>query len=132
MIDSRHGFGTQLVRVCTINGTDLPDDKPGALRAQKNFALRAQLSDDGLPLGIGQTGFVGSLYHAVPPLLDELCLAWCQRVPFDNVRKLMEHEGMKVYIAPRPDSRPKTLLLRAQAVIREASSYIVWRLHLPV
>ena len=60
------------------------------------------------------------------------CVAVSDEYHVFRIRKLMEHEGMKVYIAPRPDSRPKTLLLRAQAVIREASSYIVWRLHLPV
>jgi hypothetical protein len=49
-----------------------------------------------------------------------------------RIHKLLEHQGFKVYVAPRPDSRPRTALARAQAVIREAGSYIAWRLHLPV
>jgi hypothetical protein len=33
-----------------------------------------------------------------------------------------------VYVAPRPDSRPHSMMQRAEAVLREAASYIVWRL----
>ncbi len=60
------------------------------------------------------------------------CVAVSDEYHVFRIRKLMEHEGMKVYVAPRPDSRPRTAVLRAQAVIREAGSYIAWRLHLPV
>jgi uncharacterized SAM-binding protein YcdF (DUF218 family) len=60
------------------------------------------------------------------------CTAVSDEYHVFRIRKLMEHEGMKVYIAPRPDSRPRTALLRAQAVMREAGSYLAWRLHLPI
>jgi uncharacterized SAM-binding protein YcdF (DUF218 family) len=57
------------------------------------------------------------------------CIAVSDEYHVFRIRKLLEHEGLKVYVAPRPDSRPKTMWLRAQAVIREAGSYMVWRLH---
>ncbi len=57
------------------------------------------------------------------------CIAVSDEYHVFRIRKLLEHEGLKVYVAPRPDSRPKTTWLRTQAVIREAGSYMVWRLH---
>jgi hypothetical protein len=48
-----------------------------------------------------------------------------------RIRKLLEHEGMQVYVAPRPDSRPHSLWQRALAVLREAAGYVAWRLHIP-
>jgi len=38
---------------------------------------------------------------------------------------------VKVYVAPRPDSRPRSVWQRALAVLREAVSYMAWQLHLP-
>ena len=60
------------------------------------------------------------------------CIAVSDEYHVFRIRKLLEHEGIKVYVAPRPDSRPRTTLLRAQAVVREAGGYIVWRLRLLV
>jgi hypothetical protein len=48
-----------------------------------------------------------------------------------RIRKLLEHEGVKVYVAPRPDSRPRSTWQRGLAVLREAASYTAWRLHIP-
>lgn len=47
-----------------------------------------------------------------------------------RIRKLLEHEGVQVYVSPRPDSRPHSFWQRAEAVLREASSYLLWRLHI--
>jgi uncharacterized SAM-binding protein YcdF (DUF218 family) len=47
-----------------------------------------------------------------------------------RIRKLLEHEGMTVYVMPRPDSRPRTSSQRALGVLREATSYLLWRLHI--
>jgi len=33
-----------------------------------------------------------------------------------------------VYVAPRPGSRPHSMVQRAYAVMREASSYLLWKL----
>jgi len=46
-----------------------------------------------------------------------------------RIRKLLEHEGIgPVYVAPRADSRPHGLPQRALAVLREATSYLLWRM----
>jgi uncharacterized SAM-binding protein YcdF (DUF218 family) len=47
-----------------------------------------------------------------------------------RIRKLLQHEGIDVYLAPRPDSRPHSLIQRIDAVLREAFSYMFWRLRL--
>ncbi|PYX86958.1 MAG: YdcF family protein [Acidobacteria bacterium] len=59
------------------------------------------------------------------------CVAVSDEYHVFRIQKLLEHEGVKVYVAPRPDSRPQGALHRAFAVLREAFSYIAWRLHLP-
>ena len=58
------------------------------------------------------------------------CLAVSDAYHVFRIRKLLEHEGVTVYVAPRPDSRPHALHQRLDAVLREAFSYMLWRLHL--
>ena len=58
------------------------------------------------------------------------CVAVSDAYHVFRIRKLLEHEGIRVYIAPRPDSRPHSLWQRSEAVLREALSYMAWRLHL--
>src|SRR5579862_4141002 len=60
------------------------------------------------------------------------CVAVSDAYHVFRIRKLLEHEGVQVYISPRPDSIPHSLWQRAEAVLREAASYMVWRLHLQV
>jgi uncharacterized SAM-binding protein YcdF (DUF218 family) len=55
------------------------------------------------------------------------CLAVSDAYHVFRVRKLLEHEGVQVYVAPRPDSRPKTVWKRGAALLRESVSYLVWR-----
>jgi uncharacterized SAM-binding protein YcdF (DUF218 family) len=57
------------------------------------------------------------------------CVAVSDAYHVFRIRKLLEHEGMQVYVSPRPDSRPHSPWQRVEAVLREAASYIVWRLH---
>jgi uncharacterized SAM-binding protein YcdF (DUF218 family) len=59
------------------------------------------------------------------------CVAVSDAYHVFRIRKLLEHEGVRVYVAPRPDSRPRSLGQRILAVLREAASYIAWRLHIP-
>ena len=59
------------------------------------------------------------------------CIAVSDAYHVFRIRKLLEHEGVQVYVAPRPDSRPHSLLQRALAVLRESASYVAWRLHIP-
>jgi uncharacterized SAM-binding protein YcdF (DUF218 family) len=55
------------------------------------------------------------------------CVAVSDAYHVFRIRKLLEHEGMQVYVSPRPDSRPHSLWQRGEAVLREALSYMVWR-----
>ena len=59
------------------------------------------------------------------------CVAVSDEYHVFRIRKLLENEGVQVYVAPRPDSRPRSLWQRGLAVLREAASYIAWRLHIP-
>jgi uncharacterized SAM-binding protein YcdF (DUF218 family) len=59
------------------------------------------------------------------------CVAVSDQYHVFRIRQLLEHEGVKVYVAPRPDSRPHSELQRGLAVLREAASYLLWRLHIP-
>ena len=57
------------------------------------------------------------------------CVAVSDAYHVFRIKKLLEHEGIApVYVAPRPDSRPHGALQRAYAVMREACSYLVWKL----
>lgn len=60
------------------------------------------------------------------------CVAVSDAYHVFRIRKLLEHQGLQVYVSPRPDSRPHSLWQRGEAVLREAVSYMVWRLHAPV
>ncbi len=57
------------------------------------------------------------------------CVAVSDAYHVFRIRKLLEHEGIApVYVAPRPDSRPHGEFQRAVAVLREAISYLLWRM----
>ena len=57
------------------------------------------------------------------------CVAVSDAYHVFRIKKLLEHEGIApVYVAPRPDSRPHGALQRGYAVMREACSYLVWKL----
>ena len=55
------------------------------------------------------------------------CIAVSDAYHVFRIRKLLEHEGVQVFIAPRPDSRPKSWWQRGVALLRESGSYLVWR-----
>ena len=55
------------------------------------------------------------------------CVAVSDAYHVFRIRKLLEHEGIgPVYVAPRPDSRPHNIFQRGIAVLREATSYLLW------
>jgi len=58
------------------------------------------------------------------------CVAVSDEYHVFRIQKLLEHEGLRVYVAPRPGSRPHSVFLRALAVLRESFSYIAWKLGL--
>src|SRR5437879_12590939 len=57
------------------------------------------------------------------------CIAVSDEYQVFRIRQLLGDDGVRVYMAPRPESKPHSLWLRAWAVTREAISYIAWRLH---
>ena len=58
------------------------------------------------------------------------CVAVSDEYHVFRIRKLLEHEGVQVYVAPRPGSRPRAGWQRSVAVIREAAIYVAWRLRI--
>lgn len=55
------------------------------------------------------------------------CIAVSDAYHLFRIRALLEHEGVQVEVAPRPESRPKSLWQRFVAVMREAMSYLAWK-----
>jgi uncharacterized SAM-binding protein YcdF (DUF218 family) len=55
------------------------------------------------------------------------CLAVSDAYHMFRIRMLLMHQGLRVFLAPRPDSRPKSLWLRAVALMKESASYLLWR-----
>jgi uncharacterized SAM-binding protein YcdF (DUF218 family) len=58
------------------------------------------------------------------------CIAVSDAYHVFRIRALLEHEGVQVEVAPRPDSRPHSLRLRFEAVMREVMSYLLWEVDL--
>jgi len=60
------------------------------------------------------------------------CVAVSDAYHVFRIRKLLQHEHVgPVYVAPRPDSRPHSLVQRGIALLRESSSYLLWLLGIP-
>jgi uncharacterized SAM-binding protein YcdF (DUF218 family) len=57
------------------------------------------------------------------------CVAVSDAYHVFRIKRLLEHEGLgPVYVAPRPDSRPHSVVQRIYAVLREACSYLGWKM----
>src|SRR5579871_3700945 len=57
------------------------------------------------------------------------CIAVSDAYHVFRIRKLLEHQGLHpVYTAPRLDARPHSILQRASAALREATSYLLWEI----
>jgi uncharacterized SAM-binding protein YcdF (DUF218 family) len=55
------------------------------------------------------------------------CLAVSDAYHVFRIRMLLMHQGLRVFLAPRPDSTPKSLWSRAIALMKESASYLLWR-----
>ncbi len=55
------------------------------------------------------------------------CIAVSDAYHVFRIRALLEHEGVQVELAPRPESRPHAMWERFVAVMREAASYLAWK-----
>lgn len=57
------------------------------------------------------------------------CIAVSDAYHVFRIRKLLEYEGIgPVYTAPRLDTRPHSIFQRGIAALREATSYLLWKL----
>src|SRR5882762_451720 len=59
------------------------------------------------------------------------CLAVSDEYHVFRIKALLQHEGIQVYVAPRAGSCPRGHGQRMVAVLREAVSYLVWKLNIP-
>ena len=67
---------------------------------------------------------VGVILHANHM---QSCIAVSDEYHVFRIRKLLEHQRIRVYVAPRSGSRPRGPWQRAVAVLRESLSYMAWR-----
>ena len=59
------------------------------------------------------------------------CLAVSDEYHVFRIKKLLQHEKIQVYVAPRAGSRPRGRWQRMIAVLREAVSYLAWKMNIP-
>lgn len=60
----------------------------------------------------------------------QTCLVVSDAYHVFRISRMLQHEGVQVYVAPRPDSRMHSFWQRSWAVSREAASYLLWRVGL--
>jgi uncharacterized SAM-binding protein YcdF (DUF218 family) len=55
------------------------------------------------------------------------CVAVSDAYHMFRIGMLLKHQGLRVYLAPRPDSRPKSLWLSVVTLTKESTSYLLSR-----
>ena len=55
------------------------------------------------------------------------CIAVSDAYHMFRIRMLLAHQGLEVFLAPRPNSRPKSPWQSVVALSRESVSYLLWR-----
>ncbi len=55
------------------------------------------------------------------------CIAVSDAYHVFRIRALLKRQGIAVEVAPRPESRPRSVWDRFTAVMREATSYLAWK-----
>jgi len=58
------------------------------------------------------------------------CLAVSDDYHIFRIKQMLEAQGLVVYGAPRPETRPRSRSERVVLVLKEVLSYTLWRLHL--
>jgi uncharacterized SAM-binding protein YcdF (DUF218 family) len=58
------------------------------------------------------------------------CVAVSDAYHMFRVKRLLESQGLRVYASPRSSSIPKTRWARTSTALREAFSYLLWKLKL--
>src|ERR1700733_11919625 len=104
---SEGGVGSDYLKHRGIPGRNLIAETQGSDTAQSAVRVAVIMHANGLRSCVA----VSDAYHVF------------------RIKRLLEHEGIgPVYVAPRPDSRPHGAGQRVYAVMREASSYLLWKL----
>ena len=123
--------GIAPVVVTTGGAADDPSYSEGGVG--RDYLIRRGIPEDDL---IGETQGTDTAHSAarVGVIMRangmHSCVAVSDEYHVFRIQKLLEHEGLRVYVAPRPGSRPHSLWLRMLAVLRESFSYIAWKLGL--
>lgn len=60
----------------------------------------------------------------------QTCVAVSDGYHLYRIKSMLAREGVKVYGAPRPETRPTSLGTRLSAISHEVASYTIWKLHL--
>jgi len=55
------------------------------------------------------------------------CLAVSDEYHMFRIKKMLQHEGVEVCVSARTGSRPKSAFQRMVTVLREATSYLAWK-----
>ena len=55
------------------------------------------------------------------------CVAVSDAYHMFRIRTLLQHQNIRVFLACRTDSRPKSTLQKAGALAKETTSYLLWR-----
>ncbi|HKW17414.1 MAG TPA: YdcF family protein [Terriglobales bacterium] len=55
------------------------------------------------------------------------CIAVSDAYHMFRIHVMLEHRGLQVFLAPRPESRPKSVWQKFAALMRESASYLIWR-----
>jgi len=58
------------------------------------------------------------------------CIAVSDAFHMFRIQRLLTHEGVQVFLAPRPDSRPKSPWQSVVTLTKESASYLLWRVGL--
>jgi uncharacterized SAM-binding protein YcdF (DUF218 family) len=56
------------------------------------------------------------------------CIAVSDAYHVFRIRRMLEHEGLRVFVSPRADSRPRSAWQQGTAILRESASYLLWKL----
>jgi uncharacterized SAM-binding protein YcdF (DUF218 family) len=115
--------------VITTGGSGLdPDFSEGGVG--KEYLLRRGIPEQAL-IAETQSGDTAQSAARVANIMRangmHSCIAVSDAYHVFRIRVLLEHEGVQVEVAPRTESRPRHIWDRFAAVMREAASYLAWK-----
>ena len=135
VLRARLDHGYQLFRqgmapmvITTGGAAQDPDFSEGGVG--KHYLLRRGIPERALiaeTQGSATAQSAASLAHIMRATGMRSCIAVSDAYHVYRIRALLEHEGVQVELAPRPESRPRQFWDRFMAIIRETTSYLAWK-----